>query len=558
MPVDLAVSGLASGFDWKSVVDQLIQVERAPQARLRSQQSTLNSQKSAVSNLVSELESLQTKAETLQATSLYTRQLATSSDEEVATATTTSSSPRGTYNLDIIRLATNASFRGTAGIGGGITATASVTSSLAGFATSVTNGTFTVNGTVLTIDGSQSLNDLMASMQTAIGGTSTVTYNSVTDKIEIDGAGTNIVLGSSADSSNFLKSARLFTSGTDQVDSTGELGGLSLSGTIASELGASTGTITINGVDIELEDTDTVSDALAKISASDAEVTASYDPVNDRFLLTNKVTGNIGFALADDTSNFLTVSGLIGGALNAGQNAEFTINSGGSMFSTTNSFDADSHGVTGLTISALTTGESSIEIKRDTDAVKDAVKAFVAQYTKIQSIVDSQTASTTDAEGKVTGGLLASDSAVISIGTELRHRTLADGPSSLASIKRLESLGYKSTGFSNKLDLDDEETFDSALENSLDEISTLFTDSTDGIATRVQVYTNSLVGDDGSLVNHVDTFTKQSKAIDTQVASMEKLVQVEKDRLTAGFVAMEEAQAKVNQQMQFLAARFKT
>ena len=73
----------------------------------------------------------------------------------------------------------------------------------------------------------------------------------------------------------------------------------------------------------------------------------------------------------------------------------------------------------------------------------------------------------------------------------------------------------------------------------------------------MQAYAESLVGDDGSLVNHVDTFTKQSKAIDTQVAAMEKLVQAEKDRLTSGFVAMEQAQGKVNQQMQFLAQRFK-
>ena len=65
------------------------------------------------------------------------------------------------------------------------------------------------------------------------------------------------------------------------------------------------------------------------------------------------------------------------------------------------------------------------------------------------------------------------------------------------------------------------------------------------------------MGDDGSLVNHVDTFTKQSKGIDTQVANMEKLVQAEKERLTRGFIAMEEAQSKVNQQMQFLASRFK-
>ena len=557
MAVDLAVSGLASGFDWKAVVEQLVQVERTPQARLRNQQATLNSQKGAVSSLVTELETLQSRVEALQKASLYTNQVATSSDEDVATASVDSSTPRGSYALDIIALATNASYRGTTGIGGGITTSDSVTSSSAGFASTVTSGTFTVNGTVITIDGSQSLDDLMASMETAIGGAATVTYNAGTDKIEIDGAGTNVVLGSSADSSNFLKASRLFTNGTDQVDSTGQLGGLSLTGTASAELGVTDGTININGVDISLLASDTVSDTLNKITNSSAEVTASYDPVNDRFVLTNKKTGNIGFALTSGTSNFLTASGLIGGTLNAGQNAEFTINGSGSMYSTTNTFDSDSHGIQGLEISGLTTGTSTIEVAKDTASVKAAITSFVTQYSKVQSFVDTQTASSTDADGKITAGLLANDSTVISIASELRHRTLSDGSSSLNLIKRLESLGYKSSGFSNKLDLDDEAALDDALDDSMDEIYTLFNDADDGIATRVQAYAESLVGDDGSLVNHVDTFTTQSKAIDTQVANMEKQVQAEKQRLTAGFVAMEEAQAKVNQQMQFLSQRFK-
>ncbi len=34
--IDLSVSGLASGFDWKSVVDQLTAVERQPQVKVRS------------------------------------------------------------------------------------------------------------------------------------------------------------------------------------------------------------------------------------------------------------------------------------------------------------------------------------------------------------------------------------------------------------------------------------------------------------------------------------------------------------------------------------------
>lgn len=39
--LDLGVSGLASGFDWRSLIDQLADVERAPQRRLLPDQQTL-------------------------------------------------------------------------------------------------------------------------------------------------------------------------------------------------------------------------------------------------------------------------------------------------------------------------------------------------------------------------------------------------------------------------------------------------------------------------------------------------------------------------------------
>ena len=56
----LALSGLASGFDWKSIVDQLIEVSRAPQNRMRTEKSQLATKNSAISEikgLVSSLKS---------------------------------------------------------------------------------------------------------------------------------------------------------------------------------------------------------------------------------------------------------------------------------------------------------------------------------------------------------------------------------------------------------------------------------------------------------------------------------------------------------------------
>ena len=52
------MSGLASGFDWKSMVDQLTNVERSPQRRMRSEQAGIRAKNSAYTKLKSELDSL--------------------------------------------------------------------------------------------------------------------------------------------------------------------------------------------------------------------------------------------------------------------------------------------------------------------------------------------------------------------------------------------------------------------------------------------------------------------------------------------------------------------
>ena len=45
--MDLGLAGLASGFDWRSLVDKLADVERTPQKRLRAEQSTLQNRNNA-------------------------------------------------------------------------------------------------------------------------------------------------------------------------------------------------------------------------------------------------------------------------------------------------------------------------------------------------------------------------------------------------------------------------------------------------------------------------------------------------------------------------------
>ena len=63
--MDLNVSGLASGFDWKSMVDQLTHIERAPQQRMRIEQADIRRKNSAFTAVKTQLSALKTKSEEL-------------------------------------------------------------------------------------------------------------------------------------------------------------------------------------------------------------------------------------------------------------------------------------------------------------------------------------------------------------------------------------------------------------------------------------------------------------------------------------------------------------
>src|SRR6185503_19385116 len=97
--------------------------------------------------------------------------------------------------------------------------------SSAGFSTAVTAGRFTVNGQQITIETTNSLQDVFMAIETATGGNVTASYDSTTDSITLSSAG-QIVLGSATDTSNFLRVAKLYNNGTGTITSSGSLGGV--------------------------------------------------------------------------------------------------------------------------------------------------------------------------------------------------------------------------------------------------------------------------------------------------------------------------------------------
>jgi flagellar capping protein FliD len=87
-------------------------------------------------------------------------------------------------------------------------------------------------------------------------------------------------------------------------------------------------------------------------------------------------------------------------------------------------------------------------------------------------------------------------------------------------------------------------------------VKNFFSNETEGLATLFDSYLDKTVGEDGTLVNRQSNLTTQSTNIDQQITDMERIVQMEVQRMTASFTAMETAQQKINQQSSFLSQRF--
>lgn len=434
------------------------------------------------------------------------------------------------------------------------------------YSAALTVGTFTVNSQQIQVTLSSTLKDILDGIKTALGPGSSASYDSLTDKITLSSS-SSIILGDSGDTSNFLQVARLSNNPVDpkNVTSTYSIAALDMNAKLnASNLigivdNTDTKAFKINGVSIDYNAADdSMTDVVNRINNSAAGVNASYDSINDRIVLANKNGGTSGITVGEDTGNFLTATKLTTGTLQAGQDLQYSVNGGPTLYSHSNTIDEKSSGIAKLTVNVLKAGTvgapqtTTVEVRDDTTKVKQAITDFIAEYNKTQSLIDAQTASTTDSSGKVTAGTLASEQDANEIATQLRNKVFAAISGLSGSINQLSQIGIQTNGYDNSLTLSNGATLDSLLTNNPNQIRDLFSDSTNGLAVNLSTYLDQVAGEDGSLAKKQTNLSNLSVSIDSQITDMERIVQMNKDRLTASFVAMETAKAKTDQQATFL------
>jgi flagellar hook-associated protein 2 len=106
MASGIQLSGLASGFDWKSFADRIIELERAPAARYAQEKARNDSERSELTSLGTRLSSLQSAVAGLEAVDLgLGRKISNLSSSAKVTASASSLTPLGTYKVQVSKVA---------------------------------------------------------------------------------------------------------------------------------------------------------------------------------------------------------------------------------------------------------------------------------------------------------------------------------------------------------------------------------------------------------------------------------------------------------------------
>lgn len=566
----IQISGLLSNsaFDWKSVVDQLIQADSAPITALNAQKTANTDKTTALANLKTAFVGLQDSLQAIRANDLFAMRNVSS---DTAGTTWNSNSANGaavgSYKFDVQQLATATRLRGAADIGQGLAATNDVhgvTIASLTTASAVTAGSFTVNGQQVTVALTDSLQDVFDRIATATGNEVTGSYDATADAVTLTGAGGEVVLGAANDTSNFLQVMKLANNGTATTASSSSLGtmqiasplaGAGLKTAVTAVDGQGNGSFTINGVTISYNvNSDSLSAVLGRISRSGAGVAATYDAASDRVSLTNATTGDTGMSVVDSPGGLLAALGLTGanGTLTRGKNALFTVNDGPVLSSASNTLAAGAHGITGLSVTVNSQTAQTVTVSSDTASMQSAVQTFLDKFNAVQDLVDASTKVTVNG-GAVTTSVLSGNQEVQSWAAQLRSLAFDSIAGLGGTVQRLDNLGIDFDSTSGHLIIKDSDKLATALTDKPDDAQAFFLTPGTGLVSKMFTYLTKVSSLDSAQQSRL---TKASGDLDDQIATLQSRLDAERTQLTNSFIQMLDAQSAAQSQNQALTNAF--
>ncbi|MCL6471330.1 MAG: flagellar filament capping protein FliD [Firmicutes bacterium] len=581
------IGGIASGIDFNKLIDQLMALERRPLNLLEDKKQLLSWKKDYWSEIQTALSNLDKSLEALLKKSTMMARSASSSDQTIVTADATSDAATGTYAIHVNNLATSTkvtSGGGASGLGisGKIVTSEPISSYTSRFSTNPTAGTFTINGAIFTLSDTNSdskvdelkvtksgyadevisnasgltLDDIVSGINSnaniknmaGLDAANAISYDLNTDKLSLKAAAAGTLnLGSAGDTSNFLSAVGLLNAGFE-VDnltktSTSHLGRVRTTQILADANfqgitsaadwavdGSGNGKFTINGVEITYNiNTDTLQKVIDRINNSTAGVSASYDSINDKLVLTNKSTGSLSISRADVTGTFLEKATYVldsAATETIGTNASFTINGGSAITSLSNDVTGVIAGVT-LHLKK-DSSDATITIEKDNSKAKAAIKDFIDKYNAAITLINTRLSEEkvkeplSDYDRKK--GILRADRTLIDIKSKLVNKATSIVTGLSATMDQLAEIGITITsddfGKSSTLVLD-EAKLDAALNDNAGAVASLFfndidadgkvDNNEDGVAARISLFMDQVLDKGGT--KSVTSYTEDDSKV---------------------------------------------
>ncbi|WP_280549007.1 flagellar filament capping protein FliD [Halomonas sp. 11-S5] len=295
-----------------------------------------------------------------------------------------------------------------------------------------------------------------------------------------------------------------------------------------------------------------IRDTINADAAAGVDASIINDGTGNRLVLSSRESG-ADAGITDMAFTNLAGGVTLGGDANTaqlGRNADLDIN-GITITSATNTVEGAIQGVT-LQLDPSSTGQTlSLDVSRDTGALKEAVGKLVSSYNELQSTIGRMTAY---GGGDSASGELIGDRTVRNIESDLvRDLTSSVAGSELTIMSQLGvSLNEK-----GRLELDDVK-LDKTIANDPQSLSDFFAgaDEAGGMAGRMEVTLGRFLDDGGRIDSAIDSSASRVESLDRRYARMEQSVERTIERYRTQFGQLDSMIASMNQTSSYLMQQF--
>ncbi len=593
--------------DWKTTVDQLMQIEQVPQDTLKKKQALVTRTQSAYDTLKTNLTSLKNAAFALQtglsgfprAASVTANDTSTSASDAVAT--TSSGAAIGDYRLNVTSLGSASKLTGVASSARPDQSTAS-SLTLADYG--VTAGTVTINGTQYSISAS----DLSSSLDSFFGlsgshnklGAANTIASGFSASVDASGnlmlqagtgsGATGFSVGSSGDTSNFMAALGMsynsaLSTGVSanaaytQTMPTAALGKVTLAGlTTPFGVGVAAESLKINGVSVgSFSSTSSLGSVISAINSNPTTgVTASVDGTTGKLVLTGSSLGRTAISAAGSGSNLLATLGLGAGATSVeGTGMSYTLyaNGGAGVAGTsdTSTIDLSQYGYGPTTVAVSNIGDFKVRVSSSGAEYKTKINSLISAYNDLKQMLEDSTKITVGSDGKVSASVFSSRADINNLLSTIKSKVYSQVSDNTGGTVNSSydtagkiGLGFDSTG---KMQITDSTKLDAALANNPSFVDSLFnlnkgvtsalSPQNQGIATRIYNITNSMVSTGGLVLTAKASLTTQNTRLQSQIDSMTRTLAQQRTSLERSFIAMEQAQSRYQSMTSQLTNAFK-